>query len=146
LFQEIVTEKEMFKAGYLLKIFTALAIILALIPSMHAQQTKPAVRQAPVPSQVLSAKKVFIAYAGGDSNSAGYSGDVNRTYNQFYAAIKDWGEYEIVSAPANADLVLKINFDSGGATSITPRFTLDIRDPRSNVLLWRLRQNLQFAH
>jgi hypothetical protein len=40
----------------------------------------------------------------------------------------------------NADLVLQINFDPA-----VPLFTLDIRDPRSNVLLWRLHQGMQFA-
>jgi hypothetical protein len=117
-----------------------IAIVLASVSVLQAQQNKPAVPQAPVPAQIANARKIFIAYSGGNSDVANYSGDANRTYNQFYAAIKDWGQYQLVSTPAGADLVFEIGFS--GADS---RFTLAVRDPKSNVLLWRLNRYVQEA-
>ena len=32
------------------------------------------------------------------------------TYNEFYAAMKSWGRYELVSSPADADMVFEIRF------------------------------------
>jgi hypothetical protein len=116
------------------------AIVLASVSILQAQQNKPVVSQAPVPVQIANARKIFIAYSGGNSDVANYTGDSNRTYNQFYAAIKDWGQYQLVSAPAGADLVFEVGFI--GADS---RFTLAIRDPKSNVLLWRLNRYVQEA-
>jgi hypothetical protein len=117
-----------------------IAIVLSSFSILQAQQNKPAVPQAPVPAQIANARKIFIAYNGGNSDVANYSGDSNRTYNQFYSAIKNWGQYEVVATPASADLVFEIGFV--GANS---RLTLAIRDPKSNVLLWRLNRYVQEA-
>lgn len=61
----------------------------------YAQQS-PDTPAAPVPVQIASARKVFISNAGQESSFRAvhdqwYSGGPNRTYNQFYAAMKDWG-------------------------------------------------------
>jgi hypothetical protein len=74
------------------------------------QQYKPA-PPAPIPAQILTAKKVFIANGGGDESrydTAWFSGGPDRAYNQFYAAMKTWGRYELVAAPGDADLVFEI--------------------------------------
>ena len=142
------------------KTLAALAIVIASASALQAQQSKNAAPQAPLPAQIVAAKKVFIAYAGGDTEIAGYSGDADRTYNQFYAAIKSWGQYEIVPAPAGADLVFEIGFihpvsqahvdgegktyKAGGAGD-DPQFKLAIRDPKSNVLLWTLSRHISVA-
>ncbi len=138
----------------------ALVIVLLSVSMLEAQQPKNAVPQVPLPAQIVVAKKVFISYAGGDTNIAGYSGDADRTYNQFYAAIKSWGQYEIVPGPATADLVLEIGFihplslvhvDDVGkglvarGSSDDPQFKLAIRDPKSNVLLWTLSRHIPIA-
>lgn len=121
----------------------------------------------PLPTQILTAKRVFIGYQGGESNSrlAGYSGGSDRTYNQFYAALKTWRHYEVVSAPAEADLAFEISFSSplvgssvsGGAvtngtsagvssTSYTdPQFRLTIFDVKSHMVLWTLVEHVEFA-
>jgi len=59
---------------------------------------------APVPVQILNAKKIFIANAGAVSSNyivknSQYSGGPNRAYNEFYAAMKNWGRSEIEAAP-----------------------------------------------
>jgi hypothetical protein len=142
------------------KTLVVLAIVIASAAMLEAQPSKNAVPQAPLPAQIVAAKKVFISYAGGDTDIAGYSGDADRTYNQFYVAIKSWGQYEIVPAPAGADLVFEISFihpvsqahvdgegktyKAGGAGD-DPQFKLAIRDPKSNILLWTLSRHIPFA-
>jgi hypothetical protein len=87
-----------------------MAFVVGSVP-LAAQKTA-ASGTAPLPAQILTAKKVFISYAGGESNSrlAGYSGVTDRTYNQFYASLKTWGHYDLVPTPAEAELVFEISF------------------------------------
>lgn len=117
-------------------------------------KAKPAVMvPAPVPAQIRSAKKVFIAYAGGDSNAdyARYSGSATRTYDQFYAAMKTWGHYELASGPADAELVFEISFAepqarvSGGSSYPDPHFKLAIVDVRTRILLWTVTEHIDVA-
>jgi len=112
----------------------------------------PGVPQAPVPAQIIGGKRVFIAYSGGENLTLPlltvFSGKSDRVYNQFYAGMKEWGRYELVSAPGDADLVFEIGLDFndiGGKAPEIGRLKLDIRDPRSNVLLWSLREYVQIA-
>lgn len=110
---------------------------------------------APVPPQILAAKKVFIANAGGDEMTPDdpiFSGGPDRAYNQFYAATKSWGRLSIVSSPADADLLLEIRQEvqtvalggkAGG--SATPLFHLEIRDPKTNALLWGFHMHAEFG-
>jgi hypothetical protein len=129
----------------------AFAILLS-VPS--PAQTKPA-PAAPVPAQILAAKKIFIANAGGDEMAEDdpiFSGGPDRAYNQFYAAMKSWGRFEIVGSPAEADLLLEIRQEVqtvslGGkvGASDTPLFGLTIRDAKTNTLLWGLHVHSKFG-
>src|SRR5271170_621963 len=84
----------------------------ALQVSFSMAQSKPApAPPAPVPPQILAAKKAFIANAGGDqmaNNYPRFSGSPDRAYNEFYAAMKSWGRFEIVGSPAEADLLFEV--------------------------------------
>lgn len=75
--------------------------ILALQAIVLVAQTPKTTPPAPVPRQILAAKKVFVVNAGGDElfDDPKFGG-VDRTYNQFYAAMKAWGRYELVETPA----------------------------------------------
>jgi hypothetical protein len=91
-----------------------------------------AVPAAPVPSTILTAKNVFIANATGEL--ALPPGDPDLTYNEFYAAMKSWGRYELVISPADADMVLQIQFActyimQGPGSSVFTSGAHD-RDPR----------------
>jgi hypothetical protein len=137
----------------------ALFAILACVQVFGEPQAKEAAAPAPVPAQINAAKKVFICNAGGENGSEGpmgYSGEADRTYNQFYAAVKSWGRYEPVSAPADADLLLEIRFSvvPAGAKvfkgdtvgpQIDPQFRLIIRDPRTQSVLWAFTEHAQTA-
>lgn len=123
----------------------SLAIALLMQASILAAANSKTLPQAPLPSQVLSAKKVFIANAGEDEmieGQPGFSGTSDRAYNQFYAAIKSWGHYQIVSSPAEADLLLEIEVTVPVAD---PLFRLTIRDPKTNALLWGFKLHTQFG-
>src|SRR5215470_204630 len=92
---------------------TVLSVAIAIIgvqsaPIARAQKAKET-PPAPLPTQIYSGKKAFIANAGGDSNDL-YSGGPDRLYNQFYGAVKSWGRYELAASPAEADLVLEVSF------------------------------------
>ena len=123
-----------------------------------AEQTKP-VPAAPIPAQILAAKKVFVANAGAEQRSYEdplFNGGPERTYNQFYAAMKTWGRYELVSAPADADLLFEIGLripaiggpeaqGAIGGIPFDPQFRLEIRDPKTNALLWAFTEHAQWA-
>jgi hypothetical protein len=133
--------------------FFSVALIVAVlaVPAMNAQQPKAA---APIPAQITAAKKVFISNAGQDD--LGGFGEPDRTYNQFYSAVKSSGLYQLVSIPADADLVFEISFgvqavgtnvikgDSVG-TPYAPSFRLVIFDPKTHFPLWTFNQHVQWA-
>jgi hypothetical protein len=73
-------------------------------------------------------------------------------YNEFYAAIKSWGRYEVVTAPSDADLVFEIRFHysvgptdvvqgSGGSTQDF-QLRVSILDSRTRTILWALSKSI----
>ena len=135
----------------------------ALTCNTTAQQTKT-VLPAPFPAQITKGKKVFVSNAGGDTNGL-YSGEARRLYDQFYAALKGWGRYDLVGSPAEADLVFEIGFSNpfvgadvsgSGGTGNTPvsvssrsvndpQFRLVIVDPGTRVILWVFTEHIEAA-
>ena len=118
-----------FKPAILL---TRIALTVILATSVLIAQETKGVTPAPVPVQIQNAKKVFIANAPGDIIAPSLGGN-DRPYNEFYAAIKNWGQYELVSSPAEADLVFEINVTTSPAE---PRLKLVILDPKTHTPLW----------
>lgn len=113
-----------------------------VITSLWAQQKTAPAAPAPIPEQILSAKKVFIANVPGDLVSYPKD-DPARPYNEFYAAMKEWGRFQAVTAPADADLIFEINITDRPIVNIKsqagyrqPQFALTIVDPKTGVRLW----------
>jgi hypothetical protein len=132
--------------------------MLSLLSGFVAAQTKQ-LNAAPIPTQIQLAKKIFIANGGGDDPGIDepiFSGGVDRSYNQFYDAMKSAGRYELVGSPAEADLLFEIRFtvntsttkvfkgDSIGST-LDPQFRLEIRDPKTSAILWAFTEHVQWA-
>ncbi len=139
-------------------LFAASATLLTSEQTAKAQQARE-VLPAPLPSQIAAGRKVFISNAGGDSHNL-YNGGPDRLYNQFYSAIKNWGRYEIVGSPAEADLVFEVSLanpfigeyvSGGGQVSVSsrsmsdPQFRLVIVDPGTRVTLWVFTEHIEPA-
>jgi hypothetical protein len=128
--------------------------ILASLPLLNAQKSKePPPAPAPVPAQIAAARKVFISNAGGESfetviDQIVFNGGPDRPYNQFYAAVKDWGRCEIVSSPSDADLILEISWvlsDTGLRLPVLGQLRLVVIDPKTHVTLWNLTEYVRGA-
>jgi hypothetical protein len=130
----------------------ALAMALGAAPVLKAQQpADPPL--APIPAQILSGKKVFISNASGESAVA--QGVPDLTYNEFYAELKSLGRYELVAAPADADLVFEIRYvifvggvsvsNGSGASSGSEQLRATILDPKTHVVLWAFTEVIQPA-
>lgn len=137
----------------------SMAVVLLQAASLAAVKPAPT-PAAPIPSQILSAKKVFVANAGGDErwfDDPIFTGGPERGYNEFYASVKTTGMYDLVGTAAEADLVLEIRMFapamSGAASErdtlarkpYDPQFRLTIRDPKANTLLWAFTEHVQWA-
>ncbi len=126
--------------------------LLGLIQTVSAQQPKETA-PAPVPAQIAAAQKVFISNAGGASlqtviDETVFNGGPDRPYNEFYAAIKNWGRYEVVSSPAEADLVFEISWaltDTGLRLPVLGQLRLVIIDPKTHITLWNLTEYVRGA-
>ena len=138
-------------------LFAASATLLTSAQTARAQQDHE-VLPAPLPSQIVAGRKVFISNAGGDSRNI-YNGGPDRLYNQFHAAIKNWGRYEPVGSPAESDLVLEVSLANpfvgegvpgGGGQGVgrsrsDPQFRLVILDPGTRVTLWVFTEHIEPA-
>ncbi len=125
---------------------------LLMAPLSRAQQpADPPI--APVPGQIASAKKIFLSNASGEGWAP--AGVPDLTYNEFYVDMKSWGRYELVSTPADADVVFEIRFTTQvGPTSVTQgqgyssqdfQFRLTILDPKTRVVLWAFTESIPQA-
>ena len=119
-----------------------------------ARAQQPGAAPAPIPAQMLTGKKVFISNGGIDAVVLGLFKDLgtpDQAYNELYAAMKSWGRYEIVSSPADADLVLEIRFTSlliysGNVFTYAPQLELAIFDAKTHFRLWTLTENVEGAN
>jgi hypothetical protein len=135
-----------------LRVLCLTVAILAFASVSSAQQSKGAA-PAPVPPQMAAAQTVFIANAGGASldtviDQTVFDGGPDRPYNDFYAAMKSWGRYQIVSSPASADLVFEISWvlsDTGLKLPVLGQLRLLIIDPKTHVTLWNITEYVRGA-
>jgi hypothetical protein len=101
---------------------------------------------APLPAQIAGAKKIFLSNGGGS----------NLAYDAFYSEMKQWGKYEIVGSPDEADLIVELAYrvERGGtrvwsstntynnttqvhsAQIVDPQLVLTIYDAKTKVSLW----------
>jgi hypothetical protein len=130
---------------------TLAVLFTNVVPS--AAQSAASAPPAPVPGQIRTAKKVFIANLGADAISAPVfrkEGEVDKTYNHFYAAMKAWGRYTLVDNPDDADQVFEIRFiaslsGTGKIDSFTPELLLTIVDAKTHFTLWTVAEPVEGA-
>jgi len=133
-----------------LKAVICTVLLTSLAPAAILRAAEPGTAPAPIPTQIATAKKVFIANGGGDERSFEdpiFKGGPDRSYNQFYAAMKKIGNYELVGSPAEADLIFEVRFLVPIAPTVDfdPRFRLMIRDPKTNAVLWGFSEHVEPA-
>ena len=119
----------------------ALGAFLAFAASPTFAQQQFA--SAPVPAQILSARRIFISNASGESIMPPGTNDL--AYNEFYAAMTTWGHYEIVASPADADLIFEIRFVLAPMNNTTTRdfeFRTVILDPKTHIVLWAFSESV----
>jgi len=125
----------------------------------------PAYTQAgPIPSALATARTIFISNAGADSGLFYepfpddpnrpyiFSGDPDRAYTEFYAALKATGKFNLVSNPEIADLVLELRLTapenpvmSEGEVYPLPVFRLVIYDGKTHYILWTVTHSIDNA-
>lgn len=123
--------------------------------SLSPAKSRKDVPIAPLPAKVLHAKKIFITNGGGN----------DLAYDAFYAAVKDWGHYQIVDTPADAEVVFDLRYvtqDNGvkvwsststydGTTQVhsrhmtDPQLILTIVDGSSKDPLWSTVEHRRLA-
>lgn len=139
------------KVGFLLVVFSASMVA--------ACAQMPAYDQAgPVPPAIAAAKTVFVANAGADSGlfPSPFSGDEDRGYTEFYAALKAAGAYTLAGDPSQADLVLELHLlapygpsnpsKPNGAADPLPQFRLVIYERKTHYMLWTITQPIDVAY
>lgn len=131
----------------------AISAFFVVFSSLAAKAQQNAVAPpAPVPSQLLTSKKVFISNGGLDGAAFDLFrqvGNVNQPYNAFYGAVNSWGRYKLVSSPAEADLVFEIRFISPiVGVKYDPRYaplSLTIYDAKTHFVLWTILAPVEHA-
>ena len=118
----------------------ALLLLCCALPSVaqHRSSGRAGVNtvDAPIPAPLTQGKRAFISYELGDVTAfpRGYSGGPERAYSEFYTQMKQWGRYELVSDPKDADIIFAIRFVDPPA--IKAQIRVGISDARTHVSLW----------
>ncbi len=125
-----------------------IAIVAACFTAALAPAQTPAGSHAPIPPAILSARKLFIANGGADAGlfPHPFSGNAAHGYDQFYSALRGVSQYDLVSNPSEADLVLEFQLQaplgpanadkSKGAADPLPTVSVKIYDRPSHYVLW----------
>jgi hypothetical protein len=135
--------------------FAVVASTLFFSSAAVSQRSVDPAGPAPVPAQVLTARRVFIGNGGSDS----YGGEsyFRRAYESFYRAIEDWGHYQIEDSTRFADVAFVIRFanpivDRPDATNAhdpnrewiyDPQLDLSINDATTGLTLWRITEHIE---
>jgi hypothetical protein len=107
-------------------------------------------------SQVTAAKKIFLSNGGVDDIFDHFiPGGPNGSYNELYVSLKQWGHFQLVDSPSQADLIFEIrstvivgqyvvnggnaNIATDTTESYTPIFTLSIFEASTHASIYSIR-------
>ena len=117
--------------------FLIFAVAIPIIPMLMAEEPSGS-PPAPLPAQIIAAKKVFISNGGEDGwLDFDPKHDPTLTYHEFYVNTKSWGKYELVSSPVDADIVFETHLAYRDGFF---QLRLLILDPKTHVTLWPFNQ------
>ncbi|MDR3764454.1 MAG: hypothetical protein P4M01_10195 [Acidobacteriota bacterium] len=115
-----------------------LAVLAGVAALVLGQAPRAMAQSAPIPTQILNAKTVFVANGGSTSPQLS-SADL---YSGVYAAVRSWGRFILVNTPEEADLVFVPTFGAyptdadNGTSFLKPQLTLTVLDPKTRIPLW----------
>src|SRR5258708_1321510 len=132
-----------------------LAVLVCTSVYALGSRSRKDIPPAPLPAVVTNDQKVFLANGGGSDFG----------YDAFYGAMKNWGKYQIVGSPEEADLIVELAYrvERGGtrvwsstntyngttqvhsAQIIDPQLVLTIYDARSKNSLWSTTDHRRLA-
>lgn len=136
---------------------TKIALIAACFTATLTAAQAPPTPHAPIPLAILSARRIFIANGGADAGlfPSPFSGSITRGYDQFYAALSSMSQYDLVSSPSQADLVLQFQIQAPlgpanankqkGAADPLPTVSLKIYDRPTHYVLWAFSEEVDIA-
>ena len=107
--------------------------------------------QTPVPSQLATAHTVFLASAGAPGSGGNEKQIAEMVYTTFYNALSAAHRYQLVDAPAAADLSMTISAQShisdvsNGSSSDSAYLHLAIYDVKTHTLIWAIDEDIQGA-
>src|SRR5579872_124380 len=121
-------------------------VLLLGISTVLVAKTKKDIPAAPLPAIVVNAQNAFLTNGGGS----------DLAYDAFYAKMREWGKYNIVGSPEEADLIIELAYrvEHGGtrvwsstntydgttqvhsAQIVDPQLVLTIYDAKSKNSLW----------
>ncbi|HEX3660949.1 MAG TPA: hypothetical protein VHU89_05935 [Acidobacteriaceae bacterium] len=142
-----------------------LSALLCAAPLLFAQSTTPLTTPpAPIPTPIRTAHRIFIANAGMDAFSQQAFDELGlaktNTYDSLYATMLNWKSYQLVSDPAEADLVIEVrctapligNHDGWKFQRILANTTwqfqyeITLYDAKTHFLLWTLTEPVRPAN
>jgi hypothetical protein len=135
---------------------STLVLTAALLATLTQAQS-PTPQPAPIPPAILSAKTIFLSNGGADAGlfPHPFSGSTSRGYDEFYAALRSMNHYQLVSSPADSDLVFEFrllaplgpsNADkSKGAADPLPTVSVKIYDRPTHYVLWAFSEEIEGA-
>ncbi|MDP9158749.1 MAG: PEGA domain-containing protein [Acidobacteriota bacterium] len=80
--------------------FFFVSLWVLIFASAASGKNRQDVPSAPLPAIVINASKIFLTNGGGS----------NLAYDSFYSEMKQWGRYEIVGSPQEADLIIELAY------------------------------------
>ncbi|MBZ5569375.1 MAG: hypothetical protein LAN64_16180 [Acidobacteriia bacterium] len=91
--------------------------ILLVVTVVGAKDRKD-IPQAPLPAEILTAKKIFVSKGVGTTAFTVKEG-FDLAFDAFYADIKSWGRYVITDKADDADLIMQVSYTAGtGGTNV----------------------------
>jgi hypothetical protein len=129
--------------------------LVALTTFGAASKSRKDVPEAPMPSAIANARKVFITNGGGS----------NLAFDEFYSDVKTWNRFELVGSPSAADIIFELRYfveDKGtrvwsstntytGATQVysnrvtDPQLSINFYDAKTKDLLWSVTDHRRLA-
>ena len=137
------------------KVLSACIVCVLLSSQPAPGKDKKKVPTAPLPAVIVNAKKIFLSNGGGS----------NLAYDAFYSKVTEWGKYEVVGSPDEAELIVELAYrvDKGGtrvwsstntynnttqvrsSQIVDPQLVLTIYDSKTKNSLWSQTDHTRLA-